>query len=253
MASTPLKHILLAAGLAALATGIAPSEAQSPKASTPARLTASPQPAPSLLTPDNHILILIDHQPQMAFAANSIKTEILINNVTLVARAADLFEVPTILTTVAERTFSGPLFPSVQAVFPDQTPIDRSTMNTWEDKRITDRVNTLGKKKIVIAALWTEVCGVYPVLSALNQGFDVYFITDASGGMTEQIHNDAVQRMIEAGATPITSMQYLLELQRDWARSETYAGANEIVMQHGGAYGLGVLYAKDMFGGGEGK
>ena len=214
--------------------------------------TARPTPSQELLTPDNHALILIDHQPQMAFAANSIATERLINNVSLVAHSAKLFEVPTILTTVAEKTFSGPLFPSVKAAFPGQTPIDRTTMNSWEDERVTSRVNEIGRAKIVIAALWTEVCGVYPVLSALEQGFEVYFITDASGGMTEEIHDDAVARMVEAGATPITSMQYLLELQRDWARQETYAGTNDLVMEYGGAYGLGVLYAKEMFGGGEG-
>ena len=240
------RKLLTACSVALLAIApVAPAIAQP----TP---TAQPTPSQALLTPANHTLILIDHQPQMAFAANSIPTDQLINNVTLVAKSADLFEVPTILTTVAESTFSGPLFPSVRAQFPEQTPIDRTTMNTWEDRRVTDRVNEIGRRKLVIAALWTEVCGVYPVLSALDQGFEVYFITDASGGMTTQIHNDAVQRMIDAGATPITSMQYLLELQRDWARSETYAETNQIVMDHGGAYGLGVLYAKEMFGGGEG-
>ena len=213
---------------------------------------ASASPSKALLTPANHALILIDHQPQMAFAANSISTEHLINNVTLVAKAADAFEVPTILTTVAETTFSGPIFPSVRSVFPDIAPIDRTTMNTWEDDRVTGRVNEIGRPRLVMAALWTEVCGVYPVLSALEQGFEVYFITDASGGMTKEIHDAAIDRMTAAGAVPITSMQYLLELQRDWARSETYAVTNDIVMQHGGAYGLGVLYAKDMFGGGEG-
>lgn len=213
---------------------------------------AKPKPAKDLLTPENHTVILIDHQPQMAFAVNSIETTLLINNVTQVAKSAALFDVPTILTTVAESSFSGPLFPSVQAAFPDQEPIDRTTMNTWEDGRVTDRVNEIGRKKLVIAALWTEVCGVFPVLSALEQGYDVYFITDASGGMSEQIHNDAVNRMVQAGATPITSMQYLLELQRDWARSETYVETNEIVKEHGGAYGLGVLYAKEMFGASEG-
>ncbi|MEO1242517.1 MAG: hydrolase [Pseudomonadota bacterium] len=213
---------------------------------------AKPTPSGELLNPENHTLILIDHQPQMAFAANSIETNLLISNVTQVAKSAKLFKVPTILTTVAETTFSGPLFPSVRAVFPEQTPIDRTTMNTWEDKRVTERVNEIGRKKLVIAALWTEVCGVFPVLSALEQGYDVYFITDASGGMSKEIHNDAVQRMVQAGAKPITSMQYLLELQRDWARSETYVEANEIVKEHGGAYGLGVLYAKTMFGASEG-
>lgn len=241
----PRFQTMLSALLIAFAAIVAPAHAQDMP-------NAQPTPSEALLTPDNHTLILIDHQPQMAFAANSIPTDQLINNVTLVAKSADLFQVPTILTTVAESTFSGPLFPSVQAVFPEQTPIDRTSMNTWEDGRVTDRVNEIGKKKLVIAALWTEVCGVYPTLSALAQGFEVYFITDASGGMTKQIHDDAVQRMVDAGAIPITSMQYLLELQRDWARSETYVATNQIVMDHGGAYGLGVLYAKDMFGGGEG-
>ncbi|MEM7488571.1 MAG: hydrolase [Pseudomonadota bacterium] len=209
-------------------------------------------PSDALLTPDNHTLILIDHQPQMAFAANSMDTTQLINNVTLVAKAAELFEVPTVLTTVAETTFSGPLFPVVQAVFPDQTPIDRTSMNSWEDEDLVAAVEAHGNRRIVIAALWTEVCGVYPSLSALDQGYEVYFLTDASAGMSDQIHEDAVDRMVQAGVVPITSMQYLLELQRDWARSETYVQTNEIVKDHGGAYGLGVLYAKEMFGASEG-
>ncbi|MEM8750634.1 MAG: hydrolase [Pseudomonadota bacterium] len=216
--------------------------------------TADAQPTPSsaLLTPTNHTLILIDHQPQMAFAANSIETTQLINNVTLVAKAAKLFKVPTILTTVAETSFSGPLFPSIKEVFPGQAAIDRTSMNAWEDENITNEVNRLGKKRLVIAALWTEVCGVFPTLSAIEQGYEVYFITDASGGMSTQIHEDAIKRMMDAGMKPITSMQYLLELQRDWARSETYVETNDIVKEHGGAYGLGVLYAKEMFNASEG-
>ena len=213
---------------------------------------ARPAAASHLLTPDNHTVILIDHQPQMAFAANSIETNLLINNATGLAKSAKAFGVPTILTTVAEATFSGPLFPTIKAVFPGQKPIDRTTMNTWEDKRITDRVNELGRKKLVIAALWTEVCGVFPTLSALDQGYEVYFVVDASGGMSKEIHNAAVQRMVDAGAVPITWVQYLLELQRDWARGETYEITNQIAKDHGGAYGLGILYAKTMFGASEG-
>ncbi|MCQ8186622.1 hydrolase [Parvularcula maris] len=244
----PLLAATAAGLLASLASGVTGhAEAQRNRGAE-----ARPDPAASLLTPANHTLILIDHQPQMAFATNSIETSLLINNVTLVAKSAELFEVPTILTTVARSTFSGPIFPQLQAVFPDQEPIDRTSMNTWEDERVTDRVNEIGKDKIVIAALWTEVCGVFAVLSAIDNGYDVYFVTDASGGMSEQIHNDAITRMVEAGATPITSMQYLLELQRDWARGETYAATNEIVKEHGGAYGLGVLYAKEMFNASEG-
>ncbi len=209
---------------------------------------AKPEPGKGLLNPDNHVLILIDHQPQMAFATRSIDIAELRNNVTGLAKAAKAFGVPTILTTVAKKSFSGPLFPELQAVLPEQTPIDRTTMNTWEDKRITDKVNELGRKKIVIAALWTEVCGVGPALSALEQGYEVYFVTDASGGVSDDAHNMAVQRMIQAGASPITWMQYMLELQRDWARGETYDVVTGIAKEHGGGYGLGIFYAKDMFG-----
>ena len=210
-------------------------------------------PAKSLLTPDDHVLILVDHQPQMAFATRSIDIAELRNNVTGLAKSAKAFEVPTILTTVAEKSFSGPIFPEVQAVFPDQTPIDRSTMNTWEDDRVVKEVEKTGRKKIVFAALWTEVCGVLPVLSAIEQGYDVYFVTDASGGVSKEAHDMAVQRMVQAGAKPITWVQYLLELQRDWARGETYAAVMDIAKQHGGGYGLGIIYAGEMFKAKEGN
>ena len=213
-----------------------------------AQAAAKPEPGKGLLNPDNNLFILIDHQPQMAFATRSIDIAELRNNVTGLAKAAKAFSVPTILTTVAKKSFSGPLFPELQAVFPEQTPIDRTTMNTWEDKRITDTVNEIGRKKIVIAALWTEVCGVGPTLSAIEQGYEVYFVSDASGGVSDDAHNMAMQRMIQAGAQPITWMQYMLELQRDWARGETYDVVTGIAKEHGGGYGLGILYAKDMFG-----
>lgn len=214
---------------------------------------AKPNPSKDLLNPTNHTLILIDHQPQMAFATTSIDIVELRNNVTGLAKAAKAFKVPTILTTVAEKSFSGPIFPELQAVFPKQKPIDRTTMNTWEDKRITNKVNRYGKNKIVIAALWTEVCGVGPVLSALEQGYEVYFVTDASGGVSDDAHNMAVQRMVKAGAAPITWLQYMLELQRDWARGGTYKAVTDIAKEHGGGYGLGIIYASEMFKASEGK
>lgn len=211
------------------------------------------EPAKSLLTPKNHSLILIDHQPQMAFATTSHTVDSIRNNVTGLAKAAKAFKVPTILTTVAEKSFSGPIFPELKAVFPNQKPIDRTTMNTWEDKRVTDKVKTFRKNKIVIAALWTEVCGVGPVLSALEEGYEVYFVTDASGGVSKEAHDMAVQRMVQAGAQPITWIQYMLELQRDWIRSETYGDVTAIAKEHAGGYGLGIIYAKEMFGAKEGK
>lgn len=221
----------------------APSHAAQPAA----------QPSKKLLSPDNHTLLLIDHQPQMAFATRSIDIAELRNNVTGLAKAAATFKVPTILTTVAAKSFSGPIFPELQAVFPEQTPIDRTTMNTWEDKRVVDQVNKYGKKKIVMAALWTEVCLLQPALSAMDQGYEVYIVTDASGGVTKEAHDMSVQRMVQAGAQPITWMQYMLELQRDWARGATYAPVTGIAKQHGGGYGLGIIYANDMFKAQEGK
>lgn len=210
-------------------------------------------PAESLLTPQNHTLLLIDHQPQMAFATKSIDVAELRNNTVGLAKSAKLFEVPTILTTVAADSFSGPIFPEVQAVFPEQTPIDRSTMNTWEDDNVVDVIEESGRKKVVMAGLWTEVCVVLPALSAIEDGYDVYVVTDASGGVTDEAHEMAVQRMIEAGATPITWVQYLLELQRDWARGETYVGTMDIAKEHAGGYGLGVIYAEQMFNAKEGQ
>ncbi|WP_413582835.1 hydrolase [Bdellovibrio sp. HCB288] len=210
------------------------------------------KPAKGLLTPTNHTLILIDHQPQMAFAVKSMDVQELRNNVTALAKSAKVFKVPTILTTVAEKSFSGPLFPELQAVFPEQKPIDRTTMNTWEDDRVTDVVKKYGKKKLVFAALWTEVCGVGPVLSAIEEGYEVYFVADASGGVSTVAHDAAMDRMVQAGAKPITWMQYLLELQRDWARGATYDAVTGIAKQHGGGYGLGIIYAKEMFGAKEG-
>lgn len=211
------------------------------------------KPSSKLLDPSNHTLILIDHQPQMAFATKSIDIVELRNNVTGLAKAAKTFNVPVVLTTVAEKTFSGPLFPEIKAVFPNQQAIDRTTMNTWEDARVVAEVKRHNRKKLVIAALWTEVCGVGPVLSAIDEGYEVYFVTDASGGVSDDAHNMAVQRMVQAGAVPITWLQYLLELQRDWSRQATYNAVNDIAKEHGGGYGLGLIYAKTMFGASEGK
>lgn len=214
--------------------------------------TATTIPAKTLLTPNDHTLILVDHQSQMAFATKSIDTIELRNNAALVASAARVFNVATILTTVAEKTFSGPMFAEIDRALPERPRIDRTTMNAWEDAKIVARVNELGKSRIVIAGLWTSVCIVGPVLSALEQGFAVYVLTDACGDVSAEAHERAVTRMVQAGAQPMTSLQYLLELQRDWARAVTYDAVVDVAKERGGAYGLGLIYAKTMFGGGEG-
>ncbi|UGA38972.1 hydrolase [Chromobacterium haemolyticum] len=215
-------------------------------------LKATPTPSPLLLTPHDHTLILIDYQSQMAFATHSIDMPTLRNNAGLVASAAAGFKVPTILTTVAEKSFSGPMFEEVSAPFPRQRMLDRSSMNTWEDAAVIDRVNHIGKGRIVLAGLWTSVCIVGPALSALSQGFEVYVIADACGDISAEAHERAIQRMVQAGARPITALQYLLELQRDWARADTYDLTTGIAKKLGGGYGLGIQYAKTMFGAQEG-
>jgi nicotinamidase-related amidase len=214
-------------------------------------LQANPKPGRTLLTPADHTLILIDFQSQMAFATKSIDPVVLRNNAAMVAKAAKGFGVSTILTTVAEKTFSGPMFAEITGPFPGQAMIDRTSMNTWEDKNVIDRVNQIVKQRIVLAGLWTGVCIVGPALSAIDQGFEVYFIADACGDVSEEAHERAVQRMVQAGARPMTSLQYLLELQRDWGRTDTYDLTTGIAKEHGGGYGLGVIYAKTMFGGSE--
>ena len=208
---------------------------------------AAATPGARLLNAADHTLIMIDYQSQMAFATKSISATELRNNAGLVASAAAGFGVSTILTTVAEKSFSGPMFSEVTAPFPDKGLLDRTSMNTWEDEAVIAEVNAIGKSRIVLAGLWTSVCIVGPALSALDQGFEVYVITDASGDVSTEAHERAVARMIQAGAQPITSLQYLLELQRDWARGETYGLTTGIAQKHGGAYGLGIVYASTMF------
>lgn len=213
---------------------------------------ATPAPGKLLLTPKDHTLILIDFQSQMAFPLRSMDVAMLRNNVSLVAKGAAGFKVSTIVTTVAAKSFSGPLFPEVTDALPGATVYDRTSMNSWEDSQITDQVNAIGKERIVLAGLWTSVCIVGPALSALEQGFEVFVITDACGDVSDEAHERAVTRMVQAGAYPITSLQYLLELQRDWARGETYALTTGIAKTNAGGYGLGIQYAKSMFGGEEG-
>lgn len=209
---------------------------------------ATPTPGKGLISPNDHTLVMIDFQSQMAFATHSIDTVTLRNNAALVAHSAAGFGVSTILTTVAEKSFSGPMFSEITDAFPNQAMLDRTSMNTWEDAAVIKSVNEIGKSRLVFAGLWTGVCIVGPTLSALDQGFEVYVIADACGDVSAEAHNRAMDRMVQAGARPMTSLQYLLELQRDWARGETYELTTGIAKKFGGAYGLGIIYSKTMLG-----
>src|SRR5437764_14151698 len=200
----------------------------------------------SLLTPQNCTVIFIDHQPQMTFGVTSIDRQLLFNNVIGLAKAAKVFQVPVVLTTVETKGFSGYMWPDLLELFPGQQPIERSSMNSWEDKKFVAEVERIGRKKLVIAALWTEVCLCFPAIQAIEAGYEVYAVEDASGGTSEVAHRAAMQRVIQAGAVPVTAQQVMLHFQRDWARTETYDAVMAIVEEHSGAYGQGVEYAKTM-------
>lgn len=211
-------------------------------------IKAIARPAKTLLSPHDHALLLIDHQSQMAFDVASIDVTNLRNNVAILAQTGKGFGVPTILSTISKDTFAGPLFPEITDVFPDAELTDRTTSNAWEDENFIKRINSVGKDRLVIAGLWTSVCVNGPVTTAVEQGFEVYVVTDACGDVTTEAHERAVSRMIQAGARPITALTYLLELQRDWARLETYDTTMSIAGRCGGTFGVGIQYAKTMFG-----
>lgn len=208
----------------------------------------SQKPSPELLSPSNHVLVLIDNEGQMAFATKSISISELRSNTALAAGASKIFNVATVVTTVAEKSFSGPVFPEVEEFYPQATSgyIDRTSMNTWEDVNAHKAIVGKNKKKIVFGGLWTSVCIVGPALSAIADGYEVYILTDVCGDVSIEAHDRAVQRMIQAGARPMTALQYLLELQRDWARQSTYNAVIALAIRYGGAYGVGAQYAHDM-------
>ena len=209
------------------------------------------KPSSNLLSPDNHALVLIDYEGQMGFATKSIALSELRTNVAIVAGASKIFNVPTVVTTVAEKSFAGLVFPEIEEFYPQATSgyIDRTSMNTWEDANAYKAITGKNKSKLVLGGLWTGVCIVGPGLSALEENFEVYFITDACGDVSAEAHERAVARLIQAGAQPITSIQYCLELQRDWARTATYNPVMDLMKKYGGAYGIGIQYAKTMLPG----
>ncbi len=197
-----------------------------------------------LLTPQNSQLIIIDHQPQMAFGVQSTDRQALKNNVVALAKAAKVFNVPTTITTVETESFSGHTYPEILAVLPANKILERTSMNSWDDQNVRDALAATGRKKVVVAGLWTEVCNAMFALSAMKEGgYEIYMVADASGGTSKEAHDYAMQRMVQAGVVPMTWQQVLLEWQRDWARKDTYDATIKLVQEHSGAYGMGVDYA----------
>jgi nicotinamidase-related amidase len=201
----------------------------------------------ALLTPEESVLVLIDHQPFQFANLHSHEPTMIINNVVALAKAAKAFGVPTILTTVLEDR-GGKLIKALQDVFPGQKPIDRTFINTWEDARVVDAVKKTGRKKLIIAALWSEICLAMPAIQAAGEGYEVYAVTDASGGVSAEAHEMAVRRMIMAGVVPITWLAVASEWQRDWARQDTAKALGETLVDHGGATGIAFAWELQLLG-----
>ncbi|WP_296947892.1 hydrolase [uncultured Massilia sp.] len=200
-----------------------------------------------VLTPQNSQLIIIDHQPQMAFGVQSIDRQVLKNNVVALAKSAVVFNIPTTITTVESESFSGYTYPELLDVFPGKPILERTSMNSWDDQKVRDALAANGRKKVVVAGLWTEVCNTTFALCAMLEGdYEIYMVADASGGTTKEAHDYAMQRMIQAGVVPVTWQQVLLEWQRDWKNRDTYDAVTKIAKEHSGAYGMGVDYAYTM-------
>lgn len=199
-----------------------------------------------LLNPENCVVLLIDYEPQMAFAVKNIDGRLLVNNAVGLAKAAKVFNIPTVVTTVAAKTFSGPIFQELKDTLPNAPIIDRTSINAWEDKNFTAAVKKTGRKKLVFGGLWTELCVAMPVISALEEGYECYVVADACGDVNTMAHDMAMARMIQADAVPMTWLQVLIELQRDWARKETYDAVLQVAKAHAGSYGLGIEYVEAM-------
>jgi nicotinamidase-related amidase len=195
------------------------------------------------LSPENSVLLFIDHQPQMAFGVANIDRQTLKNNVVGLAKAAKVFNVPTFITTVETESFSGYTWPELLEVFPDADLLERTSMNSWDDAKVREAIGGTGRKKVILSGLWTEVCINHAAFSMMLDGYEVYVVGDACGGTSQAAHDLSMQRMIQAGVRPLSWQQLLLEWQRDWAHRETYDAVIALVQEHSGAYGMGVDYA----------
>ncbi len=201
----------------------------------------------ALLTPEESVLLLVDHQAFQFANLHSHEPQLVVGNVMALAKTAKVFDVPTILTTVLEDR-GGYIIKGIQDVFPDQKPINRTFINAWQDARLVAAVEKTNRKKLVIAGLWTEVCVAMPALQALGEGYDVFVVTDASGGVSVEAHAMGVERMILAGIKPITWLAVLCEWQRDWARTDKLGSLAAILQTHGGGSGVAFDWEAQLLG-----
>ncbi len=199
-----------------------------------------------LLTPDNCVVAMIDLQPQMLFGVDSHDRQTIINCNLVLAKAARVFGVPVVLSTVETAGFSGNTWPQLLAALGHPAPIERTTMNSWDDTNFVGAIQKTGRKKIVLAGLWTETCVALPTVQAIHDGYEVYVVEDCCGDVSRLAHDNSMKRVIQAGATPVTALSVMLEWQRDWAHKDTYDAVMDIAKNHCGVYGVGVEYAYTM-------
>lgn len=199
-----------------------------------------------LYTPEDSVVVFIDHQPQMTFGVANIDRATLINNVTLLAKVAKEFNIPAIITSVETESFSGYVWPQLLDVFPGQEVIERTSMNSWDSPEFRAAVEATGRKNIIITGLWTEVCVTWPTIEMLGAGYNVYVVEDCCGATSQAAHEASLSRMVQAGAVRVTTIPALLEWQRDWAKREHYDKLMGLIKNQGGAYGVGVEYAYTM-------
>jgi nicotinamidase-related amidase len=199
-----------------------------------------------LYTAQDTAVVFIDHQPQMLFGVSGIDRAAFINNVTLIAKAAKEFNVPTVLTAVETEGFSGYVFPQLLDVFPGQPIVERSSMNSWDDPEFRKAIEATGRKNILMTGLWTEVCITWPTIEMLAAGYNIYIVEDCCGATSSVAQEAALARMVQAGATRLTTIAAILEWQRDWKNKEHYNALMTLLKQQGGAYGAGVEYAYTM-------
>ncbi len=199
-----------------------------------------------LLEPQNCALVLVDPQAGLAFGVGSESRQTVRANIVALAKTAKLFGLPIIVSTSATKVYSGPVMPVVQQALGDVAAIERRSMNAWEDETVRAAIAATGRRTLLFGGLLTEACVSFPALSTLAEGYDVFVVGDACGGLTADSHQLALQRLQAAGVNLTSWIQLLLELQRDWTRHDTYDGARAIVEEFGGGYGIGLAYARDM-------
>ena len=187
--------------------------------------------ADHLITPQNSALILIDYQPEQFSDVRSMDPDLLLENIVSTVKLARLFDLPSVHSTVNVATGrNGPTVPELAELLEDAPPIDRTTLNAWEDADFLDAVRATGRRKLILCALWTEICMAFPALDALREGYEAYPVVDAIAGTSVEAHRAGLERVTQAGGKPISWVSLACELQRDWAREETVAGVVEIVL-----------------------